>query len=85
MSVDMYPLVLILLMVCSAFFSSAETAYSSLNKIKLKNKANNDDLRAAKTLEIAEDFSKFISTVLIGNNIVNFSRVDDVTDTAQHL
>ena len=71
MSVDMYPLVLILLMVCSAFFSSAETAFSSLNKIKLKNKANNDDLRAAKTLEIAEDFSKFISTVLIGNNIVN--------------
>ena len=71
MNVDMYPLILIVLMVCSAFFSSAETAFSSLNKIKLKNKANNDDLRAAKTLEIAEDFSKFISTVLIGNNIVN--------------
>lgn len=71
MNIEMYPLILILLLLASAFFSSAETAFSSLNKIKLKNWANNDDLRAKKTLDIAEAFSKFISTVLIGNNIVN--------------
>ena len=71
MNVKMYPLILVILLLASGFFSSAETAFSSLNKIKLKNWANNDDLRAKKTLDIAESFSKFISTVLIGNNIVN--------------
>lgn len=66
-----YIFTLLVLLVLSAFYSSAETAFSSLNKIRLKYMANNGDKRAAKTIEIAENFSKFISTILVGNNIVN--------------
>ena len=46
MNVKMYPLILVILLLASGFFSSAEIAFSSLNKIKLKNWANNDDLRS---------------------------------------
>lgn len=55
----------------SAYFSATETAFSSVNKIRLKNKANNGHKRAQSTLEIAENFDSVLSTILIGNNIVN--------------
>ena len=63
--------VLVVLVLLSAFFSATETAFSSLNKIKLKNLVNNGDKRALKTYNLAEDYSSLISTILIGNNIVN--------------
>ncbi len=64
-------LILFILIISSAFFSAAETAYSGLSKIKLKNLANNGDQKALKTLNLTEKYTRLISTVLIGNNIVN--------------
>ncbi len=55
----------------SAFFSSAETAYTSLNKIRMKSLANDGNKRASKVLAISENYDKFITTILVGNNIVN--------------
>ena len=67
-------LVLILLVVLSAFFSASETAYSCANRIKLRAMAANGNARAKKTLDLAEDkFDKLIGTILVGNNIVNIS------------
>lgn len=64
-------LILVALVLMSAFFSATETAFSSLNKIKLKNQANNGDKHALKTYNLSENYSRLISTILIGNNIVN--------------
>ncbi len=65
---------LILLILLSAFFSSTETAFSCASKIKLRSLAQNGNKRALKTLTLTEDnFDKLITTVLVGNNIVNLS------------
>ena len=65
-------LITILVMVClSAFFSSSETALVSVNKIRMKNLAENGDKRAAKVLKVTSDNGKMLSAILIGNNIVN--------------
>ena len=62
------------LILMSAFFSSMETAFSCSNKIKLRTLASNGNARANKVLLLAENnYDKFISSVLIGNNIVNLS------------
>jgi CBS domain containing-hemolysin-like protein len=66
-------LVLGALLLCSAFFSASETAFSSLNRIKLKNLANKGHKRAALALKLAENYDKLLSTVLVGNNIVNIT------------
>ena len=55
----------------SAYFSATETAFSSLNKTRLKVLADNGNKRAALALKLAGDYDKLISTILIGNNIVN--------------
>ena len=62
---------LVILMAMSAYFSATETAFTSLNRIRMKNKADNGSRRAAKTLALAEEYDKLLSTILIGNNIVN--------------
>jgi len=64
-------LILAVLIGMSAFFSATETAFTSLNRIRLKNKAENGDLKAEKTLRLAEQYDKLLSSTLIGNNIVN--------------
>lgn len=64
-------MLLVVLILFSAYFSATETAFSSLNRIKLKNEAQKGDKRAKKTLEICEKYDKLLSTILIGNNIVN--------------
>ena len=64
---------LIILVMCSAYFSATETAFTSINKIRMKTWAENGDKRAASTLAMAEDYDKLLSTILIGNNIVNIS------------
>jgi CBS domain containing-hemolysin-like protein len=61
------------LLLCSAFFSASETAFSSVNRIKLKNMAAQGDKRAALALSLTEQYDKLLSTVLIGNNIVNIT------------
>ena len=55
----------------SAYFSATETAFSSLNKTRLKMLADNGNNRAALALRLSENYDKLISTILIGNNIVN--------------
>ena len=55
----------------SAFFSSSETALVTVNKIRMKNLAENGDRRAAKVLKVTSDSGKMLSAILIGNNIVN--------------
>ncbi len=62
---------IVILVVFSAFFSATEMAFASVNKIRLKNAAENGDKRSAAVLKMAENFDKFLSTVLVGNNIVN--------------
>ena len=64
---------LAVLVAFSAYFSATETAFTSLNHIRLKTKADNGSRRAAKTLELAEEYDKLLSTILIGNNIVNIT------------
>ena len=64
----------IIVLVCmSAYFSATETAFSSLNRIRLKSKADAGDARAALALSIADDYDRLLSTILIGNNIVNIT------------
>lgn len=55
----------------SAFFSASETALSTVNRIRLKALADGGDKRAARTLEITQKYDKALTTILIGNNIVN--------------
>lgn len=62
---------LILLLFLSAFFSSAETAFSSVNKIRLKNYVDENRKGSKNALMITEQFDKSLSTILVGNNVVN--------------
>lgn len=62
---------LVILIVFSAYFSATETAFTSLNRIRMKNLANSGNKRAKLTLELCEKFDNILSTILIGNNIVN--------------
>lgn len=65
---------IIALILMSGFFSSTETAYSCASRIKLRTLASAGNKRAKKVLDLAENkYDKFISTVLVGNNIVNLS------------
>jgi hypothetical protein len=63
----------IILLSASAFFSSAETALMTSNKLKMRNLAENGDKRAAKVLKVTENTDKMLSAILIGNNIVNLT------------
>ncbi|MDO4489918.1 MAG: hemolysin family protein [Lachnospiraceae bacterium] len=65
--------VMILLVGLSAFFSASETAFSSLNMIRLKTKAEDGDRAAKKIIGLAERYDNLLSTILIGNNIVNIA------------
>ncbi len=64
-------IIVVTMLVLSAFFSASETAFSTVNKARLKNYAAKGDKRAAKALKIANSFEKALTAILIGNNIVN--------------
>ena len=64
---------LVILVGFSAFFSASETAFSSLNQIRLKSRTEDGDSSAARVLAMAEQYDKLLSTILIGNNIVNIA------------
>lgn len=68
-----YIVAMVGLLICSMFFSATETAYSSVNKIKIKNMAADDDKRAILVLKLDEQFDKLITTILVGNNIANIA------------
>lgn len=68
-------IVMVFLVLCSAFFSSAETAFSSLNRVKLKSMASDGrkSKRIARTLKLSDEYDVVLSTILIGNNLVNIA------------
>lgn len=62
---------IILLVMMSAYFSATETAFTSLNRIKIKNLSNEGNKRAQKVNGLSDRYDDLLSTILIGNNIVN--------------
>ena len=64
-------IIILLCVVMSAYFSATETAFNTFNKIRVKNLAEKGNKRAARALELADNYDTLISTILIGNNIVN--------------
>ena len=64
-------IVIIVLVICSAFFSATETAFTSANRIRLKNMANDGNRRAETALALIERYDELLSTILVGNNIAN--------------
>lgn len=72
-------LALIVLVSLSAFFSATETAYMSLNRVRIKNMANDGDRRARRVMKLLDSYDRLLATVLIGNNIVNISSASIAT------
>ncbi len=73
-------IVIVILIIFSAFFSSAETAFSSLNKVKLKSMAQGKkNKKIERTVKLAENFDIVLSTLLIGNNVVNIASTSIAT------
>ena len=66
-------LVLVFLILFSAYFSATETAFTSINRIRLKNMAQDGNKRAELVLKMADKFNTLLTTLLIGNNIVNIA------------
>ena len=65
--------IILLLVMFSAFFSSTETAYSSASRIRLKSYAESGSKKAKRAYKISENYDKALSTILVGNNIVNIA------------
>ncbi|SHJ61584.1 HlyC/CorC family transporter [Pseudobutyrivibrio xylanivorans] len=78
-------IILLLLLGLSGFFSSAETALTTVNKIKIKTMADDGDKKAAKVLKVIGRPKKMLSAILIGNNIVNLSASSLATTLAIQL
>ena len=76
---------IIICVMFSAFFSASETAFTTLNRIRLKTEAEAGDSRAALVLSIAENYDKMLSTILIGNNIVNIASASLATIVFTHV
>ncbi len=78
-------LVLVVLLCFSAFFSASETAYSSLNKIRMKNYADGGNKKAKRALAVVDDFDRLLSTILVGNNVVNMASASIATVIATSI
>lgn len=66
-----YLIIIVVCVIFSAYFSATETAFMSLNKTKLKTMVEKGNKKAERTLKVADNYDKLISTILVGNNIVN--------------
>ncbi len=75
-------IILFILLLLSAFFSSAETALTTVNKIRMRTLAEEGRKRARTVLAITDDSGKMLSAILIGNNIVNLSAASLTTSLA---
>ncbi len=67
----LYLLIITLCVFFSAYFSATETAFNTFNRIRMKNLAEKGDRKAARVIKLSESYDTLISTILIGNNIVN--------------
>ena len=63
--------IIVILIIFSAYFSATETAFTSVNRIRMKSLATDGNRKADKVLQLLEKFDKLLTTILIGNNIVN--------------
>lgn len=68
-----YIVILALLLVCSSFFSMSETAFTSASIVRLKTMAKDGDRGAEKAVAVLEDYDRLLTTILIGNNLVNIA------------
>lgn len=78
-------IILVIFILLSAFFSSAETALTTSNRIRMRTLADNGDKRAAKVLSLTNNSAKMLSAILIGNNVVNLSASSMATALAIRL
>lgn len=72
-------IVIVILILFSAYFSATETAFTSVNKIRLKNMAGDGDKKAENVLKLSEKYDKLLTTILVGNNIVNITMTSVAT------
>lgn len=78
-------IILIILLMLSAFFSSAETALTTVNRIRIRSLADDGSKRAKTVLKITDNSGKMLSSILIGNNIVNVAAASITTSLAYSL
>lgn len=77
--------VLFVLIILSGFFSSAETALTTVNRVRMRALEEEGNKRAAKVNKILDNYSKMLSTILVGNNIVNLSASSLATTLALRI
>ncbi|MBR3756092.1 MAG: HlyC/CorC family transporter, partial [Firmicutes bacterium] len=65
--------IIIACLIMSGYFSATETAFTSLNRVRMKNLVNTGDERAKKVLDLEENYDNLLSTILVGNNLVNIA------------
>ena len=70
-------LFMLILLALSGYFSATETAFSTFNRLKVKTLADSGNKRAALALKLADDYDRLLSTILVGNNIVNITLTTD--------
>lgn len=68
---EIHIIIIVVCVILSGYFSATETAFSTFNRIRVKNMAEKGDKKAALALKLSDNYDSLISTILIGNNIVN--------------
>ena len=68
---EIHIIIILVCIILSGYFSATETAFSTFNRIRMKNMAEKGNKRAALALKLSDNYDSLISTILIGNNIVN--------------
>lgn len=84
---DSIPSIILLgaLLLFSGYFSASETALTSANKLRLRNQAENNNVKAQRSLKLIENYDQTLSTILIGNNIVNIAMATIATTIATSM
>ena len=63
-------LIIIICIILSGYFSATETAFSAINRVRIRNQAEKGDKRAALVLQLSDNYDSLLSTILIGNNFI---------------
>ena len=84
-SVTIQIVILVILLILSSFFSSAETAFVTVSQITMRTLADDGNKRAKRVIRITSDMSKMLSAILIGNNLVNIFASSLVTTITMSL
>ena len=84
-SVAIQLIILLILLILLGFFSSAETALTTVNRMRIRGLADEGNKKAKTVMHITDDTSKMLSAILIGNNVVNLSAASLTTTLAYNL